>query len=119
MPVTGLLSTLCVTQCMVQELSPHNHTDAMSHRKRKHRGPTCLPRFPGLPMGPLCPGTPDCPLGPISPLAVAEGRKQEVSTWLYLPCTRQQMHIAFIHMIPLDNAGTISFVEIQNCNKIF
>lgn len=104
---------------MVQGLRPHNHTDAMSHRKRKHRGPTCLPRFPGLPIGPLCPGTPDCPFGPISPLVVAEGRKQEVSIWLCLPHPRQQMHIAFIHTIPLDNAGTVSFLEIQNDNKIF
>lgn len=91
----------------------------MSHRKRKHCGPTCLPRFPGLPIGPLYPGTPDCPFGPISPLVVAEGRKQEVNTWLCLPHPRQQMHIAFIHMIPLDNAGTVSFLEIQNYYKIF
>lgn len=53
----------------------HDHTDAMSHAKRKHHGPTCLPRFPGLPIGPLCPGTPDCPFGPISPL-VGAGRKE-------------------------------------------
>lgn len=56
----------------------HNHTDAKSHGKGKHHGPTCLPRFPGLPIGPLCPGTPDCPFGPISPLVGAERRKQEI-----------------------------------------
>lgn len=28
---------------------------------------TCLPLFPGCPVGPLLPGMPDSPFGPISP----------------------------------------------------
>lgn len=28
---------------------------------------TCLPRFPGLPVGPRCPASPGSPFGPISP----------------------------------------------------
>lgn len=42
-----------------------------------------------------------------------------VSTYLYLLYTRQQMDIAFIHMISQYNAGTIPFSGIQNDNKIF
>lgn len=61
-----------------------DHTDTSNHRKGKHRDPTCLPRFPGLPIGPLCPGTPDCPFGPISPLVGVEGRKQDVSTEIHV-----------------------------------
>lgn len=57
-----------------------------------------MPRFPGLPIGPLCPGAPDCPFGPISPLVGEEGKKKNISR-AYLPSVAQQMADVFVHAI--------------------
>lgn len=39
---------------------------------------TCLPRFPGLPLGPRCPAIPGSPFGPISPCKEKREAREEL-----------------------------------------
>lgn len=95
---------------------PHSHTPPSYKHcrelKGKHHGHTCLPRFPGLPIGPLCPGAPDCPFGPISPLVGEEGKKKNISR-AYLPYMTQLVADVFVHAILADYVDTVFFSEIH------
>lgn len=94
---------------------PHHHTNTGDCRelKGKHHGHTCLPRFPGLPIGPLCPGAPDCPFGPISPLVGEEGKKKNISR-AYLPYMTQLVADVFVHATLADYVDTVFFSAIHS-----